>query len=334
LALLIAFGLFRRAKIRRVDFSLALLFSLILLLVSGVPDSVGLLRDMMFLQREQFSRLIAISILSNLALWLILFYTRFRFSDRFVQFDRLVRHLGIAEFERSYPGVQTLLGILIVIPAYNEQENIGALLATVPQTVCDVEVAVLVIDDGSSDDTAGTARSAGAMVISSPINRGGGAALRLGFDIALRHHAEIIVTMDADGQHLPSEMVRLVRPILEGRCDVVIGSRILGERERDSAVRFAGIHLFNWLIRLLTPVKITDCSNGYRALRAAVIPRLLLRQDQFHTSELIIDAAKKGIVIEEAPVTVKRRLSGESKKGANWSYGLSFARTVLKSWWR
>ena len=81
-------------------------------------------------------------------------------------------------------------------------------------------------------------------------------------------------------------------------------------------------------------MKISDCSNGFRALRADALARLLLRQDQFHTAELIIDAAKKEISIAEVPVTVKRRASGESKKGRDWSYGLSFARTVLKTWWR
>ena len=126
----------------------------------------------------------------------------------------------------------------------------------------------------------------------------------------------------------------LVGPVVEREFDIVIGSRILGEREPDNAVRFAGIHVFNWMIRFLTAVKITDCSNGYRALRVDVLSRLLLRQDQFHTSELIIDAAKRGIAIGEVPITVKRRQSGESKKGGSWSYGWSFARTVLKTWWR
>ncbi|NQT03040.1 MAG: DUF2304 domain-containing protein, partial [Planctomycetes bacterium] len=84
----------------------------------------------------------------------------------------------------------------------------------------------------------------------------------------------------------------------------------------------------------LTHVKVTDCSSGFRAFRVKELSRLLLRQDQFHTSELIIDAAKKRIRIGEVPITIKRRLSGESKKGKNWRYGLSFFRTVFKTWWR
>jgi hypothetical protein len=332
--LLATFGLFRRGRIRRFDFSLALLLSVGLLVVAGVPNSVNLLRDMLFLEQEQFSRLIAILILSNLGVWLLLIYTRVRWSHQAIQFDLLVRNLGISEFGRRYPEMLTLPPLVVVVPAYEEEGNIAAILHEIPERVCDLPLAVLVIDDGSRDDTAREAEEAGALVVSSAVNRGGGAALRMGFDIARARGAQIVVTMDADGQHLPSELPRLVEPIVRREFEIVIGSRILGERESDSAVRYIGIHVFNWLIRLLTSVRITDCSNGYRAFRVESLARLVLRQDQFHTSELIIEAAKKGIAIGEAPVTVKRRASGESKKGRDWSYGLSFARTVLKTWWR
>ncbi len=289
---------------------------------------------MFFLEREQFTRLIAILILSNLGLWLLVIYTRIRWSHHPVQFDQLVRNLGVSDFDRRYPEMKTLPPVVVVIPAYEEEGNIGVMLGKMPEKVCDLPLAVLVIDDGSPDDTAREAAEAGALVVSSAMNRGGGAALRMGFDIARQHGAEIVVTMDADGQHLPDELPRLVEPVLRREFDIVIGSRLLGERESDSAVRYVGIHVFNWLIRLLTSVRISDCSNGYRAFRVETLARLVLRQDQFHTSELIIEAAKKGIAIGEAPVTVMRRMSGESKKGRDLSYGLSFARTVLKTWWR
>lgn len=328
------FARFRGARSSRFDFGLGLLFAVGLIVVSVFPSSVNLLRDMLMLEREQFSRLIAVLIASNIMLWLLLISVRARRTQHSDQFDRLVRSLGVSEFRRHYPDLTSLPGIVVVIPAYDEAENIGAVIEAMPERVCDLPVSVLVVDDGSHDDTAGVARLAGARVAQSPVNRGGGAALRLGFDIALTHGAEIVVTMDADGQHLPSEIERLVRPLVESELAFVIGSRILGRHERDNRLRWAGIHVFNAVIRLLTPVKVTDCSNGFRALRAGALSQLLLRQDQFHTAELIIDATKKGIPIGEAPVTVKRRASGESKKGKDWSYGLSFARTVLKTWWR
>lgn len=332
--LLYAFARFRGARSSRGDFALTVLLAGGLALVSAFPSSVNLLRDMLMLEREQFSRLIAILIASNLGLWLLLLALRARGHRQADQFDHLVRALGRSEFRRLYPERQRLSDVVVVIPAYEERDNIGAVLDAMPDSACGLPLEALVVDDGSADDTAEVARRHGALVVRTPVRRGGGAALRLGFDIALEHGARIVVTMDADGQHLPSEIGSLVRPIVESDAAFVIGSRILGHHDSESRVRHLGIHVFNLLIRLLTPVKVTDCSNGFRALRAAELSRVLLRQDQFHTAELIIDAAKKGIAIAEVPVSVERRASGESKKGRDWAYGLSFARTVFKTWWR
>ena len=328
------FHLFRHARCRKSNFVIGMLFGLGLLTVSANPASVNLLRDMLALESAQLGRLIALLIVSNVFVWLLLLYTRFRIEERALQFDRLVRQLGVLDFEHLHPHFESLPPIAVVIPAYNEEENIGHVLGTMPKELMERGLCVIVVDDGSSDRTFEVAREAGALAVRSPINRGGGAALRMGFDIARDHGAEIVVTMDADGQHLPSEIERLLAPILANDLDFVIGSRLVGQRESDSLVRLAGIHFFNAVIRLLTPVRITDCSNGFRAFRTSELTRVLLRQDQFHTSELIIDAAKKGIRIGEVPITVKRRLSGESKKGKNWTYGLAFARTVFKTWWR
>jgi hypothetical protein len=334
LLLLDAFARFRGARVSRVDFAMRVLLAGGLMTVSAFPSSVDRLRDMLMLEREQFSRLIAILIASNLLLWLVLLATRSRGDRQADQFDALVRALGLSEFRRLHPDRDPLPDLVVVLPAFDEAENIGAVLDAMPEAACGLPLLPLVIDDGSDDDTADVARRHGALVVRTPVRRGGGAALRLGFDIALAHGARVVVTMDADGQHLPGEIEALVRPVVEGHAAFVIGSRILGRHESGSRLRSAGIHVFNLVIRLLTPVRVTDCSNGFRALRTAELSRLQLRQDQFHTAELIIDAAKRGFAIAEVPVTVRRRASGESKKGRDWSYGLSFARTVLKTWWR
>jgi len=224
--------------------------------------------------------------------------------------------------------------IVVVIPAYNEEDNIAHVLRAIPKRVCGLPLQVFVIDDGSTDRTVEVALAEGAAVSSSPVNLGGGAATRQGFAIARGVLAEVVVTMDADGQHDPAEMERLVKPILMGDLDVVIGSRILGEREPDSAVRYAGLRFFGGVIRLLTSQRITDCSSGFRAFRVEILPRLTLQQDQFHTAELIIEASKRGVAIGEVPVTVRRRCNGTSKKGGDLSYGLSFARAVAETYWR
>jgi hypothetical protein len=146
--------------------------------------------------------------------------------------------------------------------------------------------------------------------------------------------ADIVVTLDADGQHLPSEMERLVQPILDGEVDVTHGSRVLGRADRNELSRELGIVLFNRLVSLITRTKVSDCSNGYRAVRGSVLPQLVLRQEQFHTSEFLIEAIKRGIPAKEVPVTVERRLHGHSKKPAVVRYGLGFANAIVRTWLR
>lgn len=325
---------FRRARGRRADLVLGGLLAVFLISVSIHPALVTVLRDVLALSDSQFSRLIAILILSNVGLWLLVLYTRYRWGAYREQFDRLVRRLGLQEFRDAYPEVTELAPILVCIPAFNEEQNLGHVLTGMPQAIDGWAVTTLVIDDGSEDSTVEVARKSGALVARNPINRGGGAALRLGFDVARHLGCSIVVTLDADGQHLPAEMTRLVEPIVKNQLDVVIGSRLLGHREKDSRFRLLGIHVFNAAIRVLSTVRLSDCSNGYRAFRVATLETLALQEDQFHASELIIQAAKKGARIGEVPVTVKRRLSGMSKKGRDLAYGFAFARAIIKAWWR
>jgi glycosyltransferase involved in cell wall biosynthesis len=140
--------------------------------------------------------------------------------------------------------------------------------------------------------------------------------------------------MDADGQHQPEEIEKLVLPILNDQYDFVIGSRILGKREKDSLLRFIGVLAFGKVVSLLLGEKITDPSSGFRAFRMEAMASINLYEDQYHTSELIIEAVKKGIRIGETPITIFKRKYGKSKKGADSRYGLHFARTIIKTWWR
>ena len=329
----VSFDRFRKGRLRRIDFSLSFLFSLIIVVIALYPDIANILLGMLSLRRQAFARLIAILIFSNFIIWLLLFYTRLKINEKDEQFDKLIRALGVEEFERVY-GTGKIKPIMVIIPAFNEAENLCEVLKRIPSSVKGIEMSALVVDDGSEDGTCQIVRGMAYQVVCNKINRCGGAALRLGYDIASKYGAEIVVTMDADGQHLPEEIENLVIPIIEGQYDFVIGSRILGKREKDDPIRFVGLHMFNRLINFLSGTTITDCSNGYRAFKVDALKKVKLRQDQFHTSELIIDAAKKGIRIGEAPVTVLKRKHGVSKKGKNWKYGLNFLKTILKSWWR
>ncbi len=328
-----AWRLHRSLRIRGMDFLVVTVAMLAVIVVAAHPDSVNLMARALSLEQANFGRLIALLVISTFSIWIFFFLNRISLNDKERLINDLVRALGLDDFRRRYPR-EAIKPVCVVIPAYNEAENIGPVLDKMPREVEGKEVGALVVVDGGDDGTEDVVESKGVPWVRNKINRGGGAALNLGYDIAFDYGAEIVVTMDGDGQHLPEELGNLVGPILKGASDIVIGSRLLGYREKDSWLRYLGIHVYNRLINLTSHTKISDCSNGYRAFRASELSKIKLTERQFHTSELIIDAARKGMRISEAPVTVLRRSSGESKKGKNIYYGFNFLKTIVKTWLR
>jgi hypothetical protein len=334
LGLMATFVIYRGPKWKRANFVLFTLFNLSLIIVSLNPDVVNFIRDMLALKASQRGRVIALLIISSIFLFFYSIHTNSKLDKYQLQFDRLIRSLGANTLEESTAVFEKIQPIMIVMPAYNEAENLKEILSRFPGTVSGVEIGVLVIDDGSYDDTARVVSEAGVCLVRNPINRGGGAALRLGYDILQKAGSRICVTMDADGQHDPEEIEKILLPIVNDRYDFVIGSRILGDREKDSRLRIVGVYIFGWLISLLLGKKITDPSSGFRAFRMESVASINLHEDQYHTSELIIEAVKKGLRIGEVPITILKRKYGKSKKGNDWAYGLNFARIIIKTWWR
>ncbi len=324
---------FRRHLIQRGEFFIRLLLGIVLLAIVIYPGIIKIFAGMLLLEGKQFGRLIMLLIFSNFLIWIFIFGLRSTNFKKSVDFDLLVRYLA-QRLSLAADDLNKIKKITVIIPAFNEVENLDHILPKMPDSINGQPLGVLVVDDGSVDDTVEMVEKHGYQVVSNPINRGGGAALRLGYDISVAGGAKIIVTMDGDGQHLPEEIEQLIKPIEEDKADIVIGSRILGKREKDNVVRWMGIHIFNIIINFLAGTKITDCSSGFRAFRVDSLEKIFLCQDQFHTAELIIDASKKGLRISEVPITMLRRYSGESKKGKDWNYGLNFSKTVLKTWLR
>jgi hypothetical protein len=224
--------------------------------------------------------------------------------------------------------------IVVVSPAYDEAQTVGDVVRSIPSEIGVLHVIPVVVSDGSDDATARRAREAGALVTELPIRRGGGLALRVGYEIALQLGAEIVVTMDADGQHLADELPVLVRPILEGDADYVNGSRVLGAFERDSLVRHIGVHVFARIVTILTGRRITDPSSGYRAARAELLRRFVLQEDQFWTTEILIEALRHRARVVEVPVTIAARAGGETKKPASLRYGWNFSKVIVQTWLR
>ena len=225
--------------------------------------------------------------------------------------------------------------VAVVIAALNEEESLPGVLAEIPETACGLPVETIVVDDGSTDRTSEVARAAGVHVHRFPVNEGHGVALRQGYKMAREDlGAEYIVTLDADGQWNPAEMERVLQPLVDGTSDFVIGSRVLGSTETDDQFRQAGVHVFARLVRLLTGVRVTDTSSGFRALRAEVTAKVRQTQIQYQTSELLIGAIFAGYRVTEVPIVMRKRFAGESKKGHNILYGARYARVILRTWWR
>jgi glycosyltransferase involved in cell wall biosynthesis len=224
--------------------------------------------------------------------------------------------------------------LAIVIAAYNEEGAIGPVLESLPKAVSGLDVAKIVVSDGSVDSTGKEAEEAGALVCEVPVNRGQGAALRLGYRLAREGGAQYIVTTDADGQYNPAEIEGLLAPILAGRADFVTGSRTKGSEETTDPVRKLGVRVFALTISLLTGQRISDPSFGLRAMRAEVTGAVRLEQPQYQAAELLIGVIAHGYTVAEVPATIHKRKVGESKKGHNAFYALHFAGVIAGTWWR
>jgi glycosyltransferase involved in cell wall biosynthesis len=226
--------------------------------------------------------------------------------------------------------------LAIIIPAYNEEPSVAEVVAEIPKRAAGLQTEVIVVVDGAVDATAERARSAGALVCDVRVNRGQGAALKLGYWLARVRGAQVIATIDADGQYEPTELARVVEPILQDRADFVSGSRRLGTELTTDPVRRLGVLVFGALFSLMVRHRVTDPACGVRAMRPEVTARVTLEQPQYQASELMISAALNGFRLAEVPTTMRDRGShaGHTKKDGNLRYGVRFARAALHTWRR
>ena len=257
--------------------------------------------------------------------------------DLEAELDRLMpeeRSAGAAFFSVHPPLVGAPLAI--VIPAYNEEPTVAGVVGEIPRQAAGLKTEVIVVVDGARDATAARAAGAGALVCDVPVNRGQGAALRLGYWLARARGAQVIATIDADGQYEPEEIGRVVQPILDGQADFVSGSRRLGAELTTDKVRHLGVLVFGALISVLVRHRITDPACGIRAMRSEVTADVVLEQPQYQASELMISAALHGYRLAEVPTTMRDRgvHATATKKGGNFGYGVRFARAALRTWKR
>jgi glycosyltransferase involved in cell wall biosynthesis len=220
----------------------------------------------------------------------------------------------------------------VVIPALNEESSLPLVLRDIPREVEGMQVEIIVVSDGSTDATERVAKDHGALVVGRDMRRGQGAAVALGYRIALLRGADIVATLDADGQYDPLELPQLVKPILVGEADVVHGSRVLGEYHSPVFGRSQGVKVFARLTSLLARSPITDPASGFRAFSADALERLTFRERQFHASEVTVAAAKQGLRVQEVPCTFRERAAGHTKKPPLLKYGLGYARSLVRTW--
>ena len=202
--------------------------------------------------------------------------------------------------------------LIVMIPAYNEEQQVGNVIKEIPRNLVD-ETEIVVINDGSRDLTKDVAKKAGAQVVSFAGNRGLVSAFNAGLKYALSQKADIIVNIDADGQQNPDDIGRLIKPILEGKADVVIGSRFLTKKNHKSTIKYFGNIMFSKLISVMIRKRITDAQSGFRAFTREVAERLYIRKGKTYTQQMIIQADYYHFKIVEIPIVVRERLHGKSR---------------------
>ena len=324
---------YRRGELRRGELLLATFVSAALVLAGAAPSVLDPILGALGFHPGDERRIIGLLVLSNV-LCLALLFRGFARDDRVAaELGELVDRLALQRF-RDEGAAEISGGCAVVLPAYDEASTLPHVLAQLPEQTAGLRVLPIVVTDGCTDDTEEVARQRGAAIIRRDLRRGSGAAVRLGYQAALDAGARVVVTMDADGQHVPQDMHLLVQPLIEGRADMVQGSRVMGSFEVESKLRQYGVTLFAKVVTLLSGVAVTDPSTGYRAITAPALRRLDLRQEQFYVSELILEATRKRLRVMEVPIALRRRAAGETRKPPPLRYAWGFSKALVRTWLR
>ncbi|GAB6103005.1 HAD-IA family hydrolase [Thermococcus atlanticus] len=236
-------------------------------------------------------------------------------------------HFEVPTMKELLPLLGRVLNTYVVVPAYNEEKTIGKVL----DDLLDYFKAehIVVVNDGSRDGTEDIARSKGVHVVSHLVNRGLGGALGTGIAYALRRGAELILTFDADGQHLISDALRVMKPVAEGRADLAIGSRLKGDVSQMPAIKRFGNFVLDAITALFANRYVSDSQSGLRCFSRRCASKIRITCDRYAvSSEIIIEASKNGCRIVEVPI--KAVYSEYSmKKGTNVFEGVKIALNLM-----
>jgi len=211
------------------------------------------------------------------------------------------------------------------IPAYNEESNIENLVKSAKNHVD----SVVVCDDGSTDNTANIAKKAGAVVISHKINKGYGAAIITLFDYARENNADVMITVDGDGQHDPDQIPLLLNTMSQHNVDVIIGSRFLNNNIEAPGYRQRGIKIITSAANYGTDLKVSDSQSGFRAYSKIAINAIHpTEEDMSVSTEILFKISNKGLSVAEVPITIS--YDGDTSKHNPISHGVSVLANTIK----
>lgn len=200
------------------------------------------------------------------------------------------------------PAAEMLTGVVAIVPAFDEERHVGSVALRLKQVV----ETVIVVDDGSHDETAEVARLAGATVISHASNRGYGAAIRTALEAAEKLNPAAVILLDADGQHRVEDVPNVVRPVLDGTADVAVGSRFADDRTQVPQMRRIAQHGLTWLSNMGSGIKLSDSQSGMRAFGPRALRALLLRSTSMAAaSEMQFLASDAQLTVCEVPIEVR-----------------------------
>ncbi|NLP11684.1 glycosyltransferase family 2 protein [bacterium] len=222
--------------------------------------------------------------------------------------------------------------LIIQIPCYNEAQTLPVTLAHLPRQIEGIDaIEILVVDDGSEDDTVQVARQLGVHhIVRLNRNKGLATGFTAGLDACLRLGADLIVNTDADNQYSGEDIAKLVRPILAHEADLVIGDRNTGAIEHFSWTKKRLQWLGSWFIRQLSGSTIPDATSGFRALSRDAALRMNVLSKFTYTLETIIQAGKKNIAMTHVPVEINPKLRESRLFSSNWSYIKKSLATIVR----
>jgi len=299
----------KRDRIGSQFFAIMLIFWAAVLIIALVPqilDSVLTLSGL--INPAQF--LFGISLIM---IFYLLFAQTVK-SKNTVKATRLIRELALSNFQRDVKSSNENVDLIIIITAKDESKSIGTVIDKINSLKIPYSYKILVVNDGSEDNTEEIAKNKGALVLTHLNNLGIGAAIKTGFIASRSFDPEIVINIDADGQHDPQYIPKIISKIKDDNADLVYASRFAKQSNyKTSTVRSAGNKFYTKLVNNIAKISITDVTSGYRAMRYDKLRSVLFLAETNFAIELAIRAGRNGLKIMEIPVNTGTRETGKSQ---------------------